>query len=108
MNSLTLRCPPPVSLVAPQMCQTSDEMRHGITSPTGIILWSALILQSVKVSVLVRCGENDNGGYCDNSGTKKKKEKSTPSQILMMRGADRGERCGLKQNNPPTTKNKKY
>lgn len=72
MNSLRVffLCPPPVSLVAPQMCQTSDGMRHGITPPIGIIFWSVLNLLSLKVSVLVRCGENDKGGYSDNSVTK--------------------------------------
>lgn len=58
-NSLTVLCSPPVSLVDPQMCQTSDGMRQSISSSIGIILWSALTLQSLKVSVSVRCGENE-------------------------------------------------
>lgn len=67
MSYLTLECPPPVSFADSPICQTSDDMRRAIGSPTWIILRSSVVFQSLQVSVVVRCGENDKGGYCDNS-----------------------------------------
>lgn len=67
LGRISLTSRRPVSFDGSPKCQTSDEMRHAFTPLIGIILWSALVLQSLQVSVSVRSGEDDKWVYRDNS-----------------------------------------
>lgn len=67
LGRISLASRRPVAFDGSLRCQTSDEMRHAFTPLIGIILWSAVVLQSLQVSVSLRSGEDDKLVYRDSN-----------------------------------------